>query len=183
VFVRDRRAGTTGLVSVSSTGAQGNDFSVGSEISADGRYVAFTSVASNLVPGDTNNSNDVFVRDRRTGTTSRVSVTSTGAQASTDSYFSKISADGRYVAFSSPATNLVPDDTNQAWDVFVRDRRAGTTTRVSVTSTGAQASGGLYPSISANGRRIAFISDASDLVPGDTNGVQDVFLRDRHGSD
>ena len=136
VFVRDLRAGTTVLVSVSSTGAQGNDFSVGSEISADGRYVAFTSVASNLVPGDTNNSNDVFVRDRRTGTTSRVSVTSTGAQASTDSYFSKISADGRYVAFSSPATNLVPDDTNQAWDVFVRDRRAGTTTRVDVSRTG-----------------------------------------------
>ncbi len=172
-------------VDVDSNGAQpgqpGTDFS----ISADGRYVAFVSLASNLVPGDTNGASDVFVRDRVAGTTTRVSVDSNGAQGNGDSgnlsqsHRTSISADGRYVAFSSVATNLVPNDTN-GLDVFVRDRVAGTTTRVSVDSNGAQASGSsLDPSISADGRYVAFQSNASNLVPGDTNRFLDVFVRDR----
>jgi Tol biopolymer transport system component len=101
---------------VSTTGAQANSDSYGPALSPDGRYVTFVSAASNLVPGDTNDTGDVFVRDRRTDTTSRVSVSGTGEQAN------NTSADGRYVAFSSGGSNLVPCDTNDTSDVFVRDR-------------------------------------------------------------
>ena len=118
------------------------------------------------------------------GTTSRVSVSSTGAQAGGDSGrdFPSVSADGRYVAFDSYAANLVPGDTNGTSDVFVRDLRAGTTSRVSVSSTGAQPNGRSgVPSVSADGRYVAFTSGAANLVPGDTNGAFDVFVRDRVG--
>jgi hypothetical protein len=111
------------LVSVASDGTQGNDGSGGASISANGRYVAFVSGASNLVPGDTNGVDDVFVHDRLTGQTTRVSVASDGTQGNGDSWWPSISADGRYVAFESRASNLVPRDTNGAWDVFVVVRR------------------------------------------------------------
>ena len=180
VFVRDRKLGTTRRVSVSRAEAQGTNGSFGPVISARGRYVAFTSTASNLVPGDTNDSLDVFVRDRELGTTRRVSVSSTGAQGDSDSFGPAISAAGRYVAFSSDASNLVPGDTNGAQDVFVRDRDLGTSHLVSVSSTGAQGNSVTFdPAISAAGRYVAFSSDASNLVPGDTEGTVDVFVRDR----
>ena len=135
-------AQTTERVSVDSTGnqAEGADYSVTyiPSISADGRFVAFTSAAINLVPGDTNGVADVFVHDRLTGTTERVSVDSAGTQGNGNSSEPSISADGRFVAFSSDATNLVPGDTNGARDVFVHDRLTGTTERVSVDSTGAE---------------------------------------------
>ena len=92
--------------------------------------MTFTSFASNLVPGDTNHSEDVFVRDLRSGTTRRVSVASNNAQGYQDSYEPSISADGRYVTFTSFASHLVPGDTNYTDDVFVRDLRSGTTRRV-----------------------------------------------------
>jgi len=115
----------TERVSLGPRGVQGNDFSsVGSisarSISADGRFVAFISSAFNLVPGDTNGSYDVFVRDRQTGTTRRVSVGPGSAQGNDSSYEAAISADGRFVAFNSDATNLVSGDTNGFTDVFVR---------------------------------------------------------------
>jgi hypothetical protein len=181
VFVRDRRTGTTRRMSVSSTGSQANGDSGGASISAGGRFVAFGSSASNLVPGDTNNATDTFVRDRWTGTTRRVSVSSTGAQGNGDSRGPSISAGGRFVAFTSRATNLVPGDTTDWEDIFVRDRLTGTTTQVSVSSTGAQANSfNDNPSISADGRFVAFLSVASNLVPGDTNDSSiDIFLRDR----
>ena len=181
VFVRDRVAGTTSLVSVTSTGAPADDESCcGTSISADGRYVAFNSLASNLVLGDSNLADDVFVRDRVAGTTRRVSVSSSGAQANSFSVAPSISADGRYVAFVSYASNLVPGDTSRSVDVFVRDLVAGTTTRVSVSSSGAQAMGSSdMPSTSADGRYLAFVSLASNLVPGDTNDTDDVFVRDQ----
>jgi hypothetical protein len=180
IFVHDRQIGTTELVSVDSNELQGNGGSLYPSISADGRYVAFQSSATNLVPGDTNMSVDVFVRDRQNGTTERVSVDSTAAQANASSYAPSISADGNFVAFHSLATNLVTIDTNLSSDVFVRDRSGGTTSLVSLDSSGIQANGNsYYPSISSDGRFVAFWSSASNLVPGDTNGVVDVFVRDR----
>lgn len=180
VFVHDRATGTTERVSVSGSGAQGNDDSVLASISDDGRFVAFASFATNLVALDTNGWSDIFVRDRVTGTTTRVSVSSTGAQANFVSWEPSLSDDGRFVAFRSAAWNLVPGDTNASDDVFVHERAAGTTTRVSLTNAGAQPNGGsLRPSISADGRFVAFDSTATNLVAGDTNGVGDVFVRDR----
>jgi Tol biopolymer transport system component len=178
-FVRDRQTGTTERVSVSTAGAQGNGDSSDCCMSADGRYVAFQSSATNLVSGDTNGKGDMFVHDRQTGATERVSVRSNGTQANDSSYSPSISADGRYVAFSSDASNLVPGDTGYHRDAFVHDRKTGTTFRVSVSSTGVQgnhASG--TRSISADGRYVAFVSYATNLVPGDTNGLEDVFVRD-----
>jgi archaellum component FlaF (FlaF/FlaG flagellin family) len=181
VFVRDRVAGTTRRVSVSSTGEQSDaPSSVSStSVSASGRFVVFDSTASNLVPHDTNGTNDVFVRDTATGVTRRVSVSSTGRQARSFSNDSSISADGRMVAFASDASNLVAGDDNQQVDVFRRDRRTGRTRVVSVSSSGEQ--GDFFsrrPSLSAHGRYVAFQSQADNLVPGDTNVADDVFVRD-----
>ena len=139
VFVHDRLTGETERVSVNSTGGQGNDESQGHSMTPDGRYVAFASRASNLVQRDTNGSPDVFVHDRRTGATTRVSVNSAGVQGEFYSTSPAISADGRFVAFASIASNLVPGDTNGTADIFVHDRRTGRTTRVSVDSAGQQA--------------------------------------------
>jgi Tol biopolymer transport system component len=180
IFVHDRSTGETARVSVSSAGEQGNGGSYEPSISADGRYVAFRSAASDLVPGDTNHHNDVFVHDRLTGETTRVSVTSAGGQGNGSSYDPSISADGEFVAFQSYASNLVPADTNGYADVFVHDRQTGETTRVSVSSSGNEGNDASNsPSISADGWFVASESQASDLVPGDTNGVQDVFVHDR----
>ena len=180
VFFRRWAIGQTGLVSADSSGTLGDDTSFDPSISADGRYLAFNSIAGNLVAGDTNGAYDVFVRDRVLGTTQRVSLSSGGVQGNGLSTMPSISADGRYVAFQSSATNLVPGDTNGGADIFVRDRLSGVTERVSVSSSEAQAGGGsAFPSISADGRYVAFDSDAANLVAGDTNGFRDVFVRDR----
>ena len=182
VFLRDRQVGTTVLVSVSSAGVQGNNGSNSCGISADGRFVAFTSAATNLVPGDSNATYDAFLRDLQNGTTERVSLGAAGVQGDGQSSVGpgSISADGRFVVFSSMAANLVPGDTNQVQDVFVRDRQSATTERVSVDSGGAQGNGhSSNAAISADGRFVLFSSLANDLVPGDTNQVQDVFVRDR----
>ncbi|MDO8282301.1 MAG: CFI-box-CTERM domain-containing protein [Thermodesulfovibrionia bacterium] len=180
VFVHDRFTGETSRVSIDSSGAQGNNISGTPSISADGRYAAFISDASNLIAGDTNGFTDVFVHDRTTGQTTRVSIDSSGVQGNNESWWPSISADGRYVAFESDATNLVAGDTNGFTDVFVHDRTTGQTTRVSIDSSGVQ--GNRYswsPSISADGRYVAFESDATYLVAGDTNGTLDVFVHDR----
>jgi LPXTG-site transpeptidase (sortase) family protein len=184
VFVRDRTTGTTTRASVATGGAEGNGYSDSPALSAEGRFVAFESIADNLVPagGDTNGNADVFVHDRTTGTTTRVSVDSAENEAvGGHSDDSVISADGRYVAFTSDATNLVAGDTNNWGDIFVRDRTTGTTTRVSVDSSGVEAVGGssVDPAISGNGRYVAFESRATNLVAGDTNDRRDVFVHDR----
>jgi Tol biopolymer transport system component len=170
----------TTRVSIASDGTQANSDSCFLSVSADGRYVAFYSLATNLVVGDTNDVPDIFVHDRQTGETTRVSVASDGTQASGSSFLPSISADGRTVAFESGATNLVPGDTNGVTDVFVHDRQTGETARVSVGSDGTQANQVSYdPSVSADGRYVAFYSEASNLVPGDTNNEWDVFRHDR----
>jgi Tol biopolymer transport system component len=180
VFVRDRQTSATERVSVDSAGNQADGAGGAPAISADGRFVAFVSTARNLFSGDTNGQSDVFVRDRQTGVTERVSVDSAGNQADGSSNAPAISADGEFVVFESAARNLVPGDTNGRIDVFVRDRHSGTTERLSVNSTGDQAnSGGLGPAISGDGRFVTFYAGHSDLVPGDTNRRQDVFIHDR----
>ena len=180
IFVRDLLTNTTTLVSASSSGERGNNDSLSNSISANGRFVAFRSFATNLVPGDTNNTSDIFVRDLLTNTTTRVSVDSAGNQGNyTSENFPSISADGRFVAFQSYATNIVPGDTNNQSDIFVRDLSTNTTTLVSVSSSGDRGNGrSALPSISADGRFVTFESDATNLVPGDTNNRQDSFVRD-----
>jgi Tol biopolymer transport system component len=180
VFVHDQANGTTTRVSVATGGAQGNDQSGAPSISASGQWIAFASAASNLVPNDTNNQQDVFVYDQLTRTTTRVSVGAGGAQGNDVSWQPAISADGRWVAFASQANNLVAGDTNLAFDVFVHDRQTRTTTRASVATAGAQANDvSRDPTISADGRLVAFASVANNLVPGDTNVREDVFVHDR----
>ena len=183
VFVHDRQSGATERISLDSTGAQAHGASTVPSISADGRCVAFWSLATNLVPGDTNHSVDAFVRDLTSGTTERVSVATGGAQGSGPQNGPgaiAISADGRFVAFSTVADDLVPGDTNGLDDVFVHDRASHTTERVSVDSSGVQGnSNSEHPSLSANGRYVTFMSLSTNLVPGDTTGYSDVFVRDR----
>ena len=179
VFVHDRVSGRTTRVSVDSGGAQGNEGSFTPSISADGRYVAFASEATGLVPGDHNRAEDVFVHDRKTGRTTVMSVASDGQPGNGASYSPSISADGRYVAFASEATNLVRGDTNGATDIFVHDRGTGRTSRVSVASDGAQLGGDAFtPSISGDGRFVAFTTDAGNVVAGDDNRASDVFVHD-----
>jgi uncharacterized repeat protein (TIGR01451 family) len=177
-------AGVTELVSTSSDEAAADNTSTMSAVSADGRYVAFASTATNLVPEDTNISADVFVRDRLGGTTERVSVSGSGRQGDADSGWldllgaPSISEDGRYVAFASDATNLVKGDRNGGADVFVHDRVTGATTRVSVASDGSEA-GGTMPAISGDGRYVGFLSDAPALTGDEFGSRADVFVHDR----
>jgi len=202
IFVHDPVTGATTRVSVDSAGNEADMESYAPAISADGRYVAFESGADNLVAGDTNGSSDIFVHDTVTGATTRASVDSAGNEADMESYAPAISADGRYVAFHSYASNLVPGDTNDATDIFLHDMVTGTTTRVSVDSYGYQGDSDSYDaSISADGRYVAFDSDAETLIPyedvnenglldagedvngngildGDTNWSSDIFVHD-----
>ncbi len=180
IFVHDLQTHQTTLVSVNSSRMQGNEGSYHPTISANGRYVVFQSSADNLVADDTNMNTDVFVHDRIKNKTSRISVDSSAAQADGGSFFPKISADGRYVAFVSDAPNLVSGDTNNATDSFVHDRKTKQTTRVSINSRGKQQnSDSTDLSISANGRYVAFESFADNLVDGDTNAKFDSFVHDR----
>ena len=176
----DRHPGKVSLVSVAATGGGGNGRSGhggSSGVSAHGRYVLFSSAATDLVDGDTNGQVDVFVRDTVTSRTTLVSVGANGAQGNGESRPGSISADGRYVVFDSRASNLFPGDTNNYSDVFLRDLRTGRTTLVSVGLNGPADLGGFYPDISADGRHVAFVSHATNLVPGDTNDTQDIFVR------
>ena len=172
IYVHDRISKLTERVSVRSNGAEGDKESESPSISANGRYVAFES-DGRLVKGDGNQEQDIFVHDRATGKTKRVSLRSNGAEGDDSSSAPAISADGRFVAFSSQASNLVKHDTIGFEDVFVHDRQTGKTTRVSVRSNGnaGRTATVLRPAISADGRFVAFQSDATNLVPGDTTSA------------
>lgn len=192
VYVHDRLENTTELVSLAHDGTQGDDSSEAATISADGRYVAFASEATNLVPLDTNwaverrHGWDVFVRDRETETTQRVSVAGNGNGGNGRAMHPRISADGSVVAFLSGATNLVPQDTNSSFDVFIHDLVLGRTERVALTSEGVQADGGfagnfvtMSLSLSSDGQIVAFGSTSTNLVEGDGSTNPDVFVHDR----
>jgi parallel beta-helix repeat protein len=200
IFVRDMETEQTTLVSVASDGDQGNGASYSPSISANGDYVAFYSHASDLVDGDTNECTrnpdghcpDVFVHDRQTGDTTRVSVSSDGSQGDAESYSPSISADGRRVAFYSYASNLVEGDTNDFCnvdydgyddncpDVFIHDLETEKTIRASVSSEGIEGnSWSWWASISSNGSCVAFVSSADNLVDNDNNDKDDIFVHDQ----
>lgn len=174
-------AQTTVRASLGTGGVQPDSHNDYPSVSGDGRFVAFRSSATNLVAGDTNARADVFVRDLHAGITTRVSITTGGAQGNSDSDNAKITPDGRFVVFESTASNLVANDGNGLTDVFVHDRQTGATTCASVSPAGTTGAFGhsRYPTISDDGRYVVFHSGAQDLVPGDTNSVDDVFVRDR----
>lgn len=199
LYARDRRAHSVRQVDVSPPSdpvrqyaphpLRAEPVSVPGSISEDGRYIAFWSTRRRLVPNDTNQDWDVFVRDQRTGKVERVSVSSSGDQGNGSSYEAAMSLDGRFVAFTSTADTLVPGDTNGVPDVFVRDRQTASTMRVSISSSGTEANtsvsrafvaerGSRLVSMSANGRYVLFRSVASNLVSDDTNEAADVFVRD-----
>ena len=179
IFLYDRQLAQTTRISLAYNGAQGSNSSSYPFISDDGRYVAFQSGNANLVENDTNNQVDVFVRDLQAGQIWLVSVTNEEAQSNGGSGYPSLTADGRYIVFSSDASNLVSGDTNTYYDIFMRDLQAGTTERISVSNSGEQAND--YSSgarIASGGRYVVFDSSATNLVPGDGNVKDDVFLRD-----
>jgi Tol biopolymer transport system component len=182
IFVYDRQTDTIERVSVDDAGVEGDGTSATPSISADGRYVAFGSESANLVAGDTNGVMDIFVYDRQTDTIERVSVDDAGVEGDLASQAQAISADGRYIALTSRATNLVAGDTNGVNDIFVYDRQTDTIERVSVSSLGVQGNAEAFfqVTISADGRYVGFVSNASNLVAGDTNFSGDTFIYDRN---
>jgi Tol biopolymer transport system component len=182
VFLKDLSTGITTRVSTNDAGGQGNGASttpLGSTVSADGRYVAFVSTASNLVSGDTNGIQDVFLKDVQTGAIIRASTDSAGVEQNASPGNSiALSQDGRYVAFISSATNLVSDDTNGKADAFVKDTATGTTTRVSSSSSGQQANNDSSAvSLSADGRYLALGTNATNLTPSTAYNAN-VFVKD-----
>lgn len=180
VFLHDAQTGLTEMISVSSAGAQGDGHSQWSAVSGDGRYVVFDSFARNLVAGDTNGTSDIFLRDRTTGTTLRLSISAGGVQGNGPSQRPSITPDGRFVVFDSLASNLVSNDSNGRGDVFVYDRLSGSMQRVSVNDLGSAGNADSFlGSISDDGAIVGFSSGASNLVGGDGNGALDVFVRDR----
>jgi Tol biopolymer transport system component len=181
IFVRDRKPGTLARVSVGpgASEAHGGE-SENPAISANGRFVAFESAATDLVGDDGNALIDVFVHDRKTGVTERVSLGVPPDEADGNSRYASISAKGRYVAFQSEATNLVGDDGNMRVDVFVYDRKKRVTTRVSLASDGTEGDQGSFsPMISGNGRIVVWEADATNLVPDDQNEDGDILAHDR----
>jgi len=177
IFVHDRETGETIRASVASDGAEATGGSAWPEISADGRYVAFESLADNLVPDDSNGLRDVFVHDLVTGKTTRVNVASDGTEANAGNshdwlwtWSNPVSENGRYVAFTSPASNLVAGDNNAAEDIFVHDLETGETTRVSVASDGTEGNQlSLLYDMSENGRYVLFSSAATNLTAEDND--------------
>jgi dipeptidyl aminopeptidase/acylaminoacyl peptidase len=192
-YLKDTKTGTVKKISVAHGGGEANAAIESKDragVSANGRYVVFSSSASNLVAQDANNGSDVFLRDLKTGTTSRVSVGLAGTPNSGGGFAPSISDNGRRVAFESASADLVADDTNNNRDIFVRDLKGLTTKRISVSSDGVQSeppppNPGVPNSnlkynyeavISGNGKAVAFSSYSGNLVPNDTNNGSDVFL-------
>lgn len=182
IFVYESTSGTIERVNLAFDDTQANEYSFNATISDDGRYVAYASLADELVLDDNNEASDIFIYDRVLGTTERVNVNLDGEEANGDSYNASISSNGSYVVYTSEASNLVPDDTNGVSDVFIYNLATDVTQRVSLSNEGTQADGesvGFPSSASSDGRFVAFFSNASNLVADDTNSQGDVFIRDR----
>ncbi|HEY8383648.1 MAG TPA: hypothetical protein VIL09_16015 [Microvirga sp.] len=179
IFLKDLQTQTITRISTALDGTEGNRDSYNAKVSPDGRFVVFESEANNLVAGDTNDSQDIFLKDLQTGAITRVSTAADGTQGNNNSYDAAVSADGRYVVFESEASNLVAGDTNNRQDVFRKDLVTGTITRISAAADGT---GGVSSSsnatMSPDGRFVLFDSPSGNLVPGDGNGRQDIFLVD-----
>ena len=182
IFLYDLQTGTIDWISRTWTGGQANGNSYMPFVTEDGRFVAFSSEASNLVPGDGNGTVDAFLFDRQTGILERTSLTGSGTETNGASLAGPVSEDGRFSVFESDGDTLVPDDKNGDRDIFVKDRRTGATERVSVGFDGVEGDRlSTYPSMTSDGRLIVFTSLADNLVPGDRNSFTDIFLRDRTG--
>jgi Tol biopolymer transport system component len=178
IYVRDRVAHTTRLVSLTPQGTPADDFSTGPSLSADGRYVAFDSCATDLVAGDSNARCDIFVRDLVNGATTLVTRSIDTAGSNQNTYAPQISRNGRYVGFTSTASNLVADDTNAVDDAFVFDRDTQSLERVSLGSQEEQANSySFLQGISDDGSEVLFFSVANNLVPGSPFAA--MYLRDR----
>jgi Tol biopolymer transport system component len=181
LYVKDMQTGAIEVDSVSTGGSYGNGDTSSFAISADGRYVTFKSAASNLVSGDTNGYDDVFVRDRALATTALVSKSYTGGVSNGVSGPPTISCDGAYVAFASTASNLISNDTNAKTDIFLVDRVAGITTDVTINGDATSGAFSNRPQLSCDGSTLIFSSSATNLVTGDTNGRTDIFAYDLYG--
>lgn len=179
VFLYDFTTKKTVLVSQGLDGKPANGPATSPMVAVDGSAVVFASAASNLVPNDTNGSLDIFRYEVKTKTLTRVNTAADGAEADDFSDLPGISPDGQYVCFRSAATNLVPGDSNQTYDIFVKELKTGKVQRVSLDRDGKEANGfSTLSCISAGGKRVVFVSDATNLVPNDKNGTFDVFLRE-----
>ena len=177
IFVKDLANGAITRVSTGIASAQSDGGNATPVFSADGTKLAFTSVAGNLVDGDTNAATDIFVRDLTSGVVTRVSTSAAGAQANGTNFTPVFSPDGTRIAFASDATNLVPGDTNGRTDIFVKDLASGAITRVSTSAAGTEGNNAsVTPVFSPDGTKVAFTSGAFDLVAGDTNNQQDIFV-------
>jgi Tol biopolymer transport system component len=179
VFLVDRITGTVKDVTILGNG--GTDFSHSPQLSCDGTTLIFTSDASNLVSGDTNGYQDIFAYDTYSGTTEKVTVSSSGAQSTrypdTDYSTGGVSYDGRYVVFGSYDNGLVSGDTNAHGDVYLRDRKVGTTEIISMRSSSTPTTDhSFHPAISDNGKYVVYMSNDNGLVSGDTNGTVDIFV-------
>jgi len=177
VYVHDRVTGVTEAIVRDLQGDKDNVSGQDPVISSSGRFVAFDSISSTLVPGDTNQTTDVFVYDRLDGTTVRASVSSTGVEGNNSSVYPTLSANGRFVAFRGAASNLVPGDTNNVSDIIVRDLVLNSTSRASVSTAGIQTEVTCQdPTLSPDGRMVCFESASWVLVPGPSNIYRDIFL-------
>jgi uncharacterized repeat protein (TIGR01451 family) len=179
VFLYDRQLGTTRLISRAQSGGQSNGLSSQGKIAHDGQTIVFRSFANNLVAGDTNGVADIFVYDMATGKISRVSMAENGAQANGMSRDASVCGNGRFISYTTEANNLTPGDVNNDRDVILYDREKGTNTIVTVNQDGIYGNKLAHRSfVTPDCRMVAFASDASNLVPGDTNNHRDIFIGD-----
>ena len=179
VFVKDRKTGRKSRVSIASDGTQANWWSEWQSISKDGRYVVFGSWATNLVAGIKDSLYRIYIHDRNSKQTKCISISSQGQPCNHYAYINDgaISDDGRYVVFSSWSDNLVPNDTNGYEDVFFHDYKTQKTVRISMAFDGKQGNAASsHPTISGDGRFVAFRSYATNLVKKDTNSMPDIFI-------
>lgn len=178
IVVKDLGNGAVTLVSASSSGVAGNGASLNAAFSPDGHSVAFESFATNLIGTDSNSARDIFVKNLDTGQIVRASVDAAGDEPNGQSADVAWSPDGTKLVFESNASNLIPGDTNAAYDVFVKDLVSGAITRVSTAADGTQANGySFHAHFTADGHGVIFESLATNLLPGTPAGVREVYLK------